>query len=180
MTNQEKPGWVKRLMVELKKLSVTVVYLWVLFSVFFLYRSIILSDYHISQPERLGFALLNALILAKFMLIAEAFHVGDRADSQPLLYSIIFKSAVFATILMMCHVLEEVLVRAWNGTSIGQSLPDLSRATLVETLSIGIIMFVVLIPFFSTKEIIRVLGKGEVKSLLFARRANVGRSDSGV
>jgi hypothetical protein len=170
--DQQKRSWKERLLEELRNLSFTVIYLWVLLSVFVLHRAMILADYHISQPEKFGFAFINALILAKFILIAEAFHAGERSHNKPLLTAILFKSALFSMILVVCHIVEELLVRMWHGKSIGQSLPEISGATLREIFSLGIIMFVVLIPFFATKEIIRVLGKDEFKALILSPRKN--------
>jgi hypothetical protein len=141
-------------------------------SVFVLHRAMILADYHIIQPEKFGLAFINALILAKFILIAEVFHAGEISHNKPLLYAILFKSALFTAILVVCHIVEEVLVRMWHGNSIGQSLPEFSGATLREMFSTGIIMFVVLIPFFATKEIIRVIGKDEFTALILSRRKN--------
>jgi hypothetical protein len=71
-TGEPKRNWKERLLEELRNLSITVIYLWVLFSVFDLHRAIILADLHISAPARLGFALINALILAKFILLFSA------------------------------------------------------------------------------------------------------------
>jgi hypothetical protein len=180
MSTGEKRSWKERLLEELRKLSITVIYIWVLLSLFVLHRAVILADYHIKYSIKFGFALVNALILAKFVLIAEAVHAGERAASKPLWYSILFKSAVFSVILMACHILEEVLVQMWHGNSLAQCLSEISGATLNEIFSLGIIMFVVLIPFFATKEIIRALGEDEFNSLIFSRRTNTGTLPSKV
>jgi hypothetical protein len=170
----QKRTWKERLLEELKKLSITVVYIWLLLSLFALHRAVILAQHHIGDSVKFGFALINALILAKFVLIAEAFHAGERASSKPLWYSILFKSAVFSVILMACHIVEEVLVQMWHGKPITHSLSEISGATLKEICSLGVIMFVVLIPFFATKEMIRVSGKDKFKSLMLGSRINAG------
>jgi hypothetical protein len=172
MSKEAKRDWKQRLLEELRTLSITVIYLWALFGVLILHRAMVLSDYHIDAPQKLGFALVNALIIAKFMLIAEAFHAGERtAARKPLWYSILFKSAFFSVILVVCHIVEEALVQMWHGKSTAEIL---DRMTVSEIPSLGIIMFVILIPFFATKEIIRVLGKDEFKSLMLSRQSNIG------
>jgi hypothetical protein len=58
---------------ELKKLAVLSVYLWVFLGVFQIYRALLLRG-QVPGSElsfRTGFALVKALVLAKFMLIAE-------------------------------------------------------------------------------------------------------------
>jgi hypothetical protein len=170
MANNRKLGWKERLLDEAKKLSVTVAYLWIVLSLFVLYRIVILAQYKIDYSWKLGFAFINALILAKFMLIADALRAGERFKTKPLLYSVLFRSAVFAVILMVCHVLEELLVSAWHGKSIVQSLSEMNGATLNQICFEEIIMFVVLIPFFATRELNQVLGEGTLLSLFVGPR----------
>jgi hypothetical protein len=170
MSNREKHNWKEKVLDELKKMLVTTIYLWLLFSLLVLHRTVILAQYHISYSWKLGFALVNALILAKFMLIAEAFHAGERFKTKPLAYSVVFKSAVFSIILMVCHVLEELLMGVWHGKSVAESLPGANGTPLNELLTLGLIMFVVLVPFFATRELKLVLGEGALVSLFFGPR----------
>jgi ABC-type transport system involved in Fe-S cluster assembly fused permease/ATPase subunit len=79
MMHEEKPGWKKRALNELRKLSITVIYLWILLSVFTLHREIILASYHINYSAKFGFAFINAVILAKFMWLGEILHVEKKA-----------------------------------------------------------------------------------------------------
>ena len=77
--HEGKAGWKKRAFGELRKLSITVIYIWVLLSVFALHREIILRSYHINYPAKFGFAFINAVILAKFMWLGEILHAGKKA-----------------------------------------------------------------------------------------------------
>ena len=52
------------------------IYLWVLFALFVIRESIILAQQHLNYQAQ-GFAILNAFILAKVMLIAEDLHLGS-------------------------------------------------------------------------------------------------------
>src|ERR1700761_6247408 len=103
MMHEEKSGWKKRVVDELKKLSITVLYIWVLLSVFTLYREMILANYNIDYSVKFGFAFINALILAKFMWLGEVLHVGKKAARKALLYSTLWNSALFAMVLMVFH-----------------------------------------------------------------------------
>jgi hypothetical protein len=135
MLNEQKRSRKQRLVEELKKLSVVVIYRWVLFTVFSLHRAMILAEYGIgyNYAEGLGFALVNAWILAKFVLIAEALQAGEQLHSKPLLHSILFKCAVLSVILMLCHTLEELVVKMWHERSFPKSqafpFPSLSART---------------------------------------------------
>jgi hypothetical protein len=80
-------------------------YLWVLLGLFALHKSIVLNEpdpfYH------QGFAVINALVLAKIVYIAEAFNVADNLKSRPLIYPILYRSAMFSLILILFHLIEE-------------------------------------------------------------------------
>ena len=153
----------------MRKLAITVVYIWVLLSVFTLHREIILANYHINYSTKFGFAFINAVILAKFMWLGEILHAEKKAAGKALLYSMLWNSALFSVILMVCHLLEEALVKVWHGQSFAASFSETvahPRAVFATML----LMFVVLIPFFFAKGLIEILGKDEIKRLLSKAR----------
>ena len=143
-------------------------YLWVLFGLFVIHQSIILAQEHINYKAQ-GFAIINALILAKVMLIGEDLHLGKRFEDKPLIYSIFYKSLVFAVFFIGFHIIEEVVVGVIRGRTIAQSFPAIGGGSLQGILSVGAIVFVALIPFFAFREIGRVIGKSELWFLLISR-----------
>jgi hypothetical protein len=169
MMHEEKSGWKKRVLDELRKLSITVMYIWVLLSVFTLHREIILANYHINYSAKFGFAFINAMILAKFMWLGEILHAGKKAAGKALLYSMLWNSALFSVILMVCHLLEEALVKVWHGQSFAASFSE-TVADPRDIFANMLLMFVVLIPFFFAKGLIEILGKDELKRLLLKAR----------
>ena len=162
----------KKAISEAKKFAVIVGYLWMLFFLLQLHRVTILREQNPLDPLgfRVGFALINALILGKIILIAEAFHFGERNKGRPLVYEIIFKSVVFSILLVCCDVLEEVLVGVFHKKTIIESIPALGGGGVEGVLLIGLMMFIVLIPFFSFAEVARVIGEDELRSMIFKGR----------
>ncbi|HSY63797.1 MAG TPA: hypothetical protein VK829_04320, partial [Terriglobales bacterium] len=57
----------------IKEYLVISCYLCIVFSLFALYRSVILAEHHIAIASQ-GFALLNGLALAKVMVVAQELH----------------------------------------------------------------------------------------------------------
>jgi hypothetical protein len=109
MMQQEKSEWKRRALDELRRLSITVIYIWVLLSVFTLHREIILANYHINYSAKFGFAFINAVILAKFMWLGEILHAGKKAAGKALLYSTLWNSAIF-TVLLIFATMQRVYV----------------------------------------------------------------------
>ena len=116
-----------------------------------------------------GFAIINAFLLAKVVLTAEFFQVADNLKHKPLVYPIVFKSAVFCAILICFYIIEETLVGMWHGKTIAASFPEIGGEGWKGILVVGTVLFVGLIPFFAYRELARVLGKDELYSLIFRR-----------
>jgi hypothetical protein len=88
---------------ETRELFGIFIYFWILLSLFSLHKALVLNEESLIYHQ--GFALINALALAKVVLVAEFFHVGDKLKNRPLIYPIMFKSAVFAVILICFHII---------------------------------------------------------------------------
>ncbi len=158
---------------ELKEFLIIALYLWVVFGLFLLYKSVILNEEHISYVAH-GIALINALVLGKFVLIARAFHLGERVDDAPLIYPTLLKSALFSVVLACCKILEDAAVGLHHGKSFSQSVADLGGGTWKGVLTLTVLMFVCLIPFFAFGELQRVLGEGKLAQL-FLRPREAGK-----
>jgi hypothetical protein len=154
---------------EVKKMFVIFTYLFVFLGLLSIYEWIILAKHQISYRPY-GFALINALVLAKVILIADDLHLGSRFfKDRPLVYPILFKSIVFAIVLVSFHIVEHVVAGVWDGKTIVQSIPSFGSGGLKGMLAVGMIMFVALMPFFAFKEIGRAMGERELHSLIFKR-----------
>jgi hypothetical protein len=154
---------------EFKEYLVIVLYLWVVFGLLLLYKSVILNEEDIGYVAR-GIALIDALVLGKFVLIARALHLGEQFDDAPLIYPTLLKSASFSFVLACCKVLEDASVGFYHGKSFTESISDLGGGTLKGILTLTVLMFVMFIPFFGFGELQRVLGKGKLALLFFRPR----------
>jgi hypothetical protein len=154
---------------ELKEFFGIALYLWVILILFQLYRSVLLAEEHISVAHQ-GFAIINALALAKVLLVAKALHLGEWIEDWPLIYPTLLKSALFSIVLGCFKILEEAGLGMYHGKSFQQSIADLGGGTLNGMLCHSLIMFVTLIPFFVVTELQGVLGEGKLTQLFFRSR----------
>jgi len=150
-------------------------YLWVVFALFGLYKSVILAEHHIDVAAG-GFALINALALGKIMLLAQEFHFGERYKDAPLIYPTLFKSAAFAVVLGCFKILEETGIGLYKGHSFQESMIGIGGGTLKGVLSLIAILGVLLIPFFGFTELRSFFGADELRRLLFTSRHPAGGS----
>jgi hypothetical protein len=152
----------------MKDFLVITCYLWVVFALMVLYRSVILSEQHIPFALH-GIALINALALAKVMLVAQELHFGEWFNEAPLIYTTLFKSAAFALVLGCFKILEEVLIGLYHGHTFNESISAVG-GTLSGILVLMAILAVLLIPFFAFTELGKILGVDKLKQLLFTSR----------
>src|SRR4051812_6717534 len=170
---ERKQGLKSRAISEFNRFAAMFIYLWILFGMFVLNEKIVLGERGISF-EAEGLAFVNALVLAKVMLVAEALDLGGRGRSERLVYPILQKSFAFAVLFICFHIMEGIIVGAFHGKPITESLPMIGGGSVAGVTSVGAVLFVTLIPFFGFREVSRALGEGELKKLLFARRHPAG------
>jgi hypothetical protein len=163
----------QKALAETKKFLIVAFYLWVIFALLVEYKSVILAEENISTETR-GFALINALALAKVIVVAQVFRLGEMADEVPLIYPTLLKSALFSILLACFKILEVGIVGLIHGRPFQQSITEIAGGTLKGILCITMIMFVVLIPFFAYGEVRRVLGADRLNHLFFRPRATEG------
>jgi hypothetical protein len=157
---------------EVKRLLVITAYLWALLSVFEVHRLGVLRAQHIPYSYRVGFTLINALVLAKVILIADALHAGKRLAGATMLATVILKSGIFAMILVCFNIVEDVLVGLFHGKTLAESVPELAGGGLEGQLIVGVMIFVALIPFFAFAELRRAIGQDAFDDLVFRRKTH--------
>lgn len=173
ISDQQKRKVKDKAITEVRRFAAIVLYLWVLLNLLEIHRLAVLREVHQASVHgyRFGLAVINALVLGKVILIAEDLHFGDRFSQKRMVSSALFKSAVFAVLLVCFDVLEEVIVGVIHGKSVAASVPQMGGGGLEGKVIMGVIAFVVLIPFFLFTEMQRVVGKNELHSLMFRDRS---------
>ena len=169
VSSQQLPTLKERASTEFKRFVAILLYLWVVFGLLSIHKSLVLSQQHLDYQEH-TFAIINAFVFAKVLLVGEQVHLGRRFENKPLIYPILYKSAVFSVVLLSFHVIESAAVGVWHGHSIAESIPPLFGWSPKGLLAVGFAAFVLLLPFFGFREIARVMGRRKMRILLFGRK----------
>jgi hypothetical protein len=154
---------------EVREYLVISLYLFVVFSLFVFYKSVILAEHHIDFAPH-GFALINALALAKVMLVAQELHLADQFRDAPLIYPTLLKSFVFAIVLACFKIAEEATIGRFHGKSFHESISNLGGGSWMGILTLTVLLFVVLIPFFGFTELRRAFGEDRLVGVFFRSR----------
>lgn len=143
-------------------------YLLVWFSAVLFYKSTILGKLGIEFAP-FGLAAVKALVLGKFILVLEDFRIGDRRQGSGILAVEIAKKALlFTLLLIVLTILEEVILGYFHGEEARQVVAKMGGGTLPQAFAMGVLMFLVLLPYLAFRRL--ALALGELPELLFARR----------
>lgn len=170
MESEQKARLKDKAVHEVKEYLFVSFYLWVFLGMFVQYKSLILSEQHIDFAVH-GVALINALVLGKFLLLGRALHPGRRAENAPLIYPTLLKSALLAIIVMILKIIEDIVVGHFHGKSVADSIGDLGGGSGGAIFILGVMLFVVLIPITAFGELGRVLGEDKLRALFLRPRA---------
>jgi hypothetical protein len=143
-------------------------YLWAVFGLLVLHKSMILSEHHLDFAYH-GLALINALALAKVMLVAKKLDLSARMKDAPLIYPTLSKSAFFTVVLACFKIVEDTAIGLYRHESFRQSNSELGGGTWQGILTLALLIFVMLIPFVGSGELRRVMGEGKLEKLFFQR-----------
>jgi hypothetical protein len=154
---------------EFRRFIVIFFYLWSVFGLLSIHKSFVLSQRHLDYGEH-AYAIVNAFVFAKVLLVAEHFDLGTRFRNKPLIYPVLHKSFIFTLVIIGFHVMEVALVGLRHGNAMTNSLTAAGLGDPRGILSVGIMSFVLLLPFFLLRELGRVIGQKELWDLILKDR----------
>jgi len=165
----------ERAIEELKVFWLVTLYLAVFLSSFTVYRRLILKEFGVTYLHY-GFALIEALIIAKVILIGHAFGLAKRFERGPLILSVIYKSALFGAFVFLFGILERVVDGLFHKEDWAGILRHLTDLGMYEILAQVVMMIAAFVPFFAFWEIGRVLGPGKLSALFLSRQGETSSS----
>ncbi len=153
---------------EFRRFLILFFYLWILFGVFVLNQGVALREHGINFAMQ-GFAFFNALVFAKVMMLFEVFDPGRWLRKRPLIYPILYESLLLTVLFLIAHVVEKTIEGLIRGKTLTESMPVLTGAGLPGFLSITVILFIALIPFFGLRNLSLAMGEGRLYGMIFEK-----------
>jgi hypothetical protein len=169
-TSKEKTGWKHKIISELVEYWIIVAYLVCFFGVFTWYRRLVLAEYQITYV-RYGASLLEALVLAKVILIGDVLRLGRRFEDKPLIVPTLYKTVVFTLWVGVFSVLEHTIEGLLRGHGWAAGVGELISKGKYTLLGRCLITFFTFIPFFAFRELERVKGRDQIITPFFRGRA---------
>ena len=146
-----------------KELLILTVYLGFFFCALVTYKTLLLKGYE-SVSLDYGFALLNALIIAKVILIGDFIKVVHKYEAKALVLSVFYKALVYGLFVFAFHLIEEVIKNLIHHGDFGKAFHEVK---LDQAAIRCLIIFCTFIPLFGFRELRRVMGEEEFQALVF-------------
>ena len=144
-----KAAIAERAEIEAKELFFLTLYLFIVFSALLFLKSAILEAQGVHWGYW-GFAAIKALLVAKFILIGRALHIGEGLRTRPLIWQTLHKAIAFTIFVAILTVIEDAAMgMAIHGKTFAQSTADLGGGTLRQMIATEFIVFLVFIPLFA-------------------------------
>ena len=164
--NSAHPVRKEKIKHELKEMLTLSLYLAFFFCALAIYDMLLLRQYNV-EYWTLAFALINALVITKVIMIGEYANLGKRHENKAPLVSAVWKAFVFGLLVFAFHVVEEVIKRLIHGADIAKASSDIRFDQLAGR---SIVVFCVFIPLFAWREFRRVMGEEAFGNLVFGSR----------
>jgi hypothetical protein len=170
LSSEKKAHMKEKAIEETWKLMLYTGYLAMVFVAFANYRRLILAEYQISYLHY-GYAVVEAVVLAKIVLIGEALGVGERLSAgRPLIFAALFKSVLFALLAAVFAVLEHLVEGAIHHKDLATIWTDIVSKGADEMLARALVTVVAFIPFFAIWELQRLFPAQSFFDLIFKER----------
>jgi hypothetical protein len=161
------PGFKQKAKQEFKEYLLVSAYLAFFFCALVSYTMLLLRRYDV-EAESLNytFAIINALVIGKVILLGKMIKLGRDAESRPLYQSVILKSVLYSMLVFVFHFIEEFVKRVFRGEPSGTVLHNIHLDQLIAR---SIIIFCAFLPLFTFMEFRRILGEDEIYALFRKR-----------
>ena len=160
---------------ELREFAALSLYLWICFAAILVLKSAILQAHGITYLPW-GFALVKALVSAKFIMIGHAVGLARDRSNERLIVTIARKTFALLVLLAVLTVAEEAALAAIHGRSEAQALADVGGGTVYQMAATVFVMLLILAPYVAARSIDDALGPGSLRRLLLDRRKTTGPS----
>ena len=164
-----KAGLKQKISHEIRQFLMIFLYLALLIGSFNTYKWLLMAEYHVGYFVY-GYAVVEALVLAKIIMVGESLGIGERFSDNPLIFPTLYKTMLFALCVLAFNILEHLIRGFLHGKGLAEVFHEAITLGRYEILARLLMMFVAFIPFFAFREAGRVLGEVKLFELFFRKR----------
>jgi len=169
---ETKASLKERAIEELKAFWIIAIYLWFFLGAFTVYRRLIVAETGFAYLHY-GVAIIEALVIAKVILIGRMFGFSRRFEDRPLIYPVLYKSILFGVLVVLFGVVDRVVEGLIHEEGVLGGVRRMAELGIDEFGARILILIVAFIPFFAFGEVGRVIGLTKLAEMFFGKREPV-------
>ena len=163
------PNLKEKAIEELKEFWIIALYLASFLTGFTFYRRMVLAEFGVTYLHY-GIGLIEALVIAKVVLIGRALGLGKASDRAPLILSVAYRALLFAILTVLFGVLEHAIDGLIHKEDSATIMHKLLAVGTHELFARMIMLFISFVPFFAFWEIGEAVGRRRLIEMFFAKR----------
>jgi hypothetical protein len=162
----------QRALRELRNFAILAVYLWICFGALVFLRDTMLRFQGVSYLPW-GFALIKALIIAKFVMLGEMLQSKEQPSHERLVAKVARKLLFLLVLLIILTFIEEVVTALIHGEDLTAAIARAAATDALQLTAKIFIMLLILLPYVGLRSLGEALGEDRLRDLLFAPRTDV-------
>lgn len=160
---------------EFKAYWIIVLYLAIFLGALTSYRRLILAEFGIDYLHY-GVAVVEALIIAKVILIGRAFGFSRWLEDRALIFPVLFKSVLFGALVFLFGFVERLVEGWFHKDSLAVIFEKITALSAYELAARVLILIIAFIPFFAFWELGRVIGFQRLSAMYLSKGAAPGEA----
>jgi|SRR5215469_18978130 len=152
---------------EFREVLPPTIFFFITFHIVLLDRALMLREYglHLSS---IAAATVMALLVAKVVLLADMLPFINRFPEKPLIYNVVWKTAIYVAASLLVHYLEHLIPLWWKTGSLAEGNRDLWHEIVWPHFwAIQLWLVVLIFVYCAGRELVRVLGRDRVVHIFF-------------
>lgn len=127
-------------------------YLYVVFGALILYKAAVLRDQGLSFAPW-GIAIVKALVLAKFLMVAEMLVARHRAGPRPFPLAVAQRAILLGLVLILMTIIEEWVVGMFHGRALAETLGEIFGPRWREFVASALLVTMTLVPYVGLQRV---------------------------
>ena len=160
--------WLKH---EFQELLPPTIFFLISFHIIVLDRKLMLRQYALPLSS-IASATVAALLVAKVVLITDAFPIVNRFPDKPLMYNVVWKTAIYVVAALFVHYLEHLVPIWWHTGDLSAANRQLATEIVWPHFwAVQLWLVVLLFVYCALRELVRAIGREKVIEMFFGHRA---------
>src|SRR5262249_33096934 len=137
-------------------------------------RALMLREFGL-RVSSMAAAAVMALLVAKVVLIADKLPFINRFPQKPLIYNVVWKTAIYVGASLLVHYLEHLIPIWWRTGAFAEANRDLwSEIVWPHFWAIQLWLLVLIFVYCAARELVRIIGRERVIQIYFGSPSLAG------